>query len=398
MDSATDTNTGKRVRFNTDPTCPTKLSPLDRALFCANVTLASLPLTMKPLAQSHFDKFIKLRLEYDRLVSTKARLSREDYIPHSLRLNFELNASNRIKGNKDLNPEYIKMKETCAMRLDIYQSMVTDTMIELVDLELKTLTTVLATLYCKSISQILIGLILSKGPVCANWKEPILYKLICMTIDNKPDLLKHSGLEHTEFYEYFKIAAGSSMEVHVPNAEIHSAPEDLVILQPHAEQFQGILDALFTKSWDEFLLGKIERETELNVKEFVDKQLIEIETEDTLIDLSNEIIVDANIEALIARKVAAGIKPILAELNQLKKTTAKNVPGGAKATGPLPKNKTPATKQGKGKKGNENPKGSGKPAAAAGKDSKNANKDNKKKNGPNKRKNGKETTTKRTAQ
>jgi hypothetical protein len=44
------------------------------------------------------------------------------------------------------------------------------------------------------------------------------------------------------------------------------------------------------------------------------------------------------------------IKPILAELNQLKKTTAKNVPGGAKATGPLPKNKTLATKKGKGKK------------------------------------------------
>jgi hypothetical protein len=126
--------------------------------------------------------------------------------------------------------------------------------------------------------------------------------------------------------------------------------------------------------------------------------LTEDETEDTLIDLDNELIVDANIEALIARKVAAGIKPILAEFNQLKKTTAKNVPGGAKATGPLPKNKTLATKKGKGKKGNENRKESGKPAATAGKDTKNANKDNKKKNGPNKRKNGTEKTTRRTAQ
>jgi hypothetical protein len=95
-------------------------------------------------------------------------------------------------------------------------------------------------------------------------------------------------------YDYFKTAAGSSMEVHVPNAEIHAAPEDLAILQPHAERIQGILDALFTKSWDEYLLGKTERETELKVKEFVDKQ--SDETEDTLIDLDDEIIVDANIE------------------------------------------------------------------------------------------------------
>jgi hypothetical protein len=95
-----------------------------------------------------------------------------------------------------------------------------------------------------------------------------------------------------------------------------------------------MLDALFTKSWDEFLLRRTERETELNLTKFVDAMLKETATLKIVDDLDDEEMLDANLEALIAREVAAGIKPMLEELNQLKNTSAKNVPGGAKATGP----------------------------------------------------------------
>jgi hypothetical protein len=72
-----------------------------------------------------------------------------------------------------------------------------------------------------------------------------------MTIDTKPSLLKYAGLTLPEFYDYFKIAAGSSMEVHIPNEESPVAACDVILYQPHVERIQAILDALFTKSWDE---------------------------------------------------------------------------------------------------------------------------------------------------
>jgi hypothetical protein len=205
--------------------------------------------------------------------------------------------------------------------------------------------------------------------------------------------------QFSEFYEYYKKSTESSMDVHVPGEEIIVAPCDLLIYQPHVERIQAMLDALFTKSWDEFLLRRTERETELNLKKFVDQMLKETATRKIALQLDDEEMHDDNLEALVSKKVAAGLKPMRDKINQLE-TSAKNVPRGAKLAGPLPKNKTQVQtkKKGKDEKGTQIPKGRDKPAAAGGNDSSNAYKGKKKKNGANQSKNGKGKTKRRTAQ
>jgi hypothetical protein len=64
MDIATEpNNNGKRARANAQTRSSQRTSALQDARFAASVTLASLPATIKALAEPLLDTFLKLRIE-----------------------------------------------------------------------------------------------------------------------------------------------------------------------------------------------------------------------------------------------------------------------------------------------------------------------------------------------
>jgi hypothetical protein len=64
MDTATESNNnGKRARANAHNTSLQRTSALQDARFAASILLALLPATIKSLAESLLDKFLKLRVE-----------------------------------------------------------------------------------------------------------------------------------------------------------------------------------------------------------------------------------------------------------------------------------------------------------------------------------------------
>jgi hypothetical protein len=67
-----------------------KPTPYAKAKFTANVTLASLPLSIKSLAEHHVLVFLKLKTTLARLEKAKLKLADDSFTPHSARINFKL--------------------------------------------------------------------------------------------------------------------------------------------------------------------------------------------------------------------------------------------------------------------------------------------------------------------
>ena len=80
MDTATENNkNGKRARAKAKRASSQQSSAIEEARFAASILLASLPATIKHLAESLLDKFLKLRIELLSHEKTKSRLAKEDF-------------------------------------------------------------------------------------------------------------------------------------------------------------------------------------------------------------------------------------------------------------------------------------------------------------------------------
>jgi hypothetical protein len=110
MESATDTTqrqpdtantSNKRVHIASalSTRTPTSASdsPLAKAKLCANVTIASLPVTIKSLAEHYVFEYLQLKTSVARLETIKLNLANDSFIPRSARIKFAIGASTRAQ-------------------------------------------------------------------------------------------------------------------------------------------------------------------------------------------------------------------------------------------------------------------------------------------------------------
>ncbi len=93
MDTAMESNTnGKRARANAQKTSSQRTSALQDARFAASVLLASLPATIKSLAESLLDKFLKLRIELYNFEKKQIKIGQGGLPSHldTLQIRFEV--------------------------------------------------------------------------------------------------------------------------------------------------------------------------------------------------------------------------------------------------------------------------------------------------------------------
>jgi hypothetical protein len=94
MDTVTNTNpNGKCAQTDDDAELSKNASPLEKAKVCATVALASLPATIKSLAQDFHFTFLALRMGILCLSVTNDQLSQADFVPISVSVKFELTTS-----------------------------------------------------------------------------------------------------------------------------------------------------------------------------------------------------------------------------------------------------------------------------------------------------------------
>jgi hypothetical protein len=108
-----------------------------------------LPSAIKTLAYKANAKFLELRIHLRTLASTRARLLQHDFIPHSARIKFELNASKRVK--EQAGAEYQALAKRKSYALAIFQNTVKQNVSRVVNLEIKVCKDKVANEFCKGV-------------------------------------------------------------------------------------------------------------------------------------------------------------------------------------------------------------------------------------------------------
>jgi hypothetical protein len=90
------TNQGNiRVQFSDPKQLQTSDTPMGRAKFIVNVTITSLPLSLKPSAEQATRQYLSDLAELLRLTLNKAKLTNADFLPISARVKFKLRVTAR---------------------------------------------------------------------------------------------------------------------------------------------------------------------------------------------------------------------------------------------------------------------------------------------------------------
>ena len=191
MDFATELSPAspKRHRSEEADELPPSASAYERAKFAVKVTLASLPPTITSLAEEFHTKFLSLRIELRRLDLTKARLAKEDFVPNSTRIKFELGATTRVK--ESAAAEYTTLVAQTEIQVALFKAELKKQIVQLVELEIETAKTALRTLFCKSVAALAITVAIDHPTVdhtCAS-------DLVAHTFERHHDSL----LRHSEF-------------------------------------------------------------------------------------------------------------------------------------------------------------------------------------------------------
>jgi hypothetical protein len=156
MDTATKSNNnGKPAQANAHNTSLQLTSALQDARFATSVLLALLPATIKSLAESLLDKFLKLRIELYNFEKNKSRLAKDDFRPILTRFKFDLKSSSRVL--EHAKNEYETLEASCQMDLAVCKNQLKKSICSLVDLEIKVNKSDIATHFCVALSSLAIA-------------------------------------------------------------------------------------------------------------------------------------------------------------------------------------------------------------------------------------------------
>jgi hypothetical protein len=330
MDPATETNNnGKRVRIAPSTASPAQ-SAVEKAKFAVAVALTTLPSAIKTLAYKYNAKFLELRIHLRTLDSTKSRLLQEDFIPHSARINFELNASKRVQ--EQAGAEYQALAEQASYALAIFKNTIKQKIARVVDLEIQVCKDEIAREFCKAVFAI-------AGAFAINHPH--------LDVANTRDLIylvfeKHFAvlLEFTElpdaqsFFNLFKTATELNEEAH-EHATLSLDRQHPV--EPGEEPLRNLLEALFVQSWNAYLGVKAEQQRQLDLQEFLEVSLKTTATEVVAMELDSLTLESPELQEFVNSAIAAKTKGLQTQVSKLNnQLNAKNQNKGAKKPGAQP--------------------------------------------------------------
>jgi hypothetical protein len=365
MDPATEANpNGKRVRFNAaqnqQPTA------IEKAKLPVSVSLASLPPPIKTLAIKYNSSFLQLRIDLRNLEATHSRLAKEDFIPHSARFKFDLNASDRVK--EQASEPYKALVEQADVALLLFKSAAKKQIVRVVELEILTTKQAIAKLFCDATGILAIAFTIHH-PTMMNYQAPALIYLVFDR--HHQSLLEYSEIQPDSPQHYFNLLH----EAHpVPSGLYESQtlePHDIAAVEPAEERFKDLLDALFCRSWNAYCAAKTDTLRNLELQEFCEERLKEQATATVAMDLDAVTADSPELAKAVSDQVALSTKSLQAQvtrltnkLNQLQES--KNKPPGANQSSAQPKKKKDSPQQATAR---TKPKAAAQKAAAAANDS-----------------------------
>lgn len=371
MDIATEpNNNGKRARANAQTRSSQRTSALQDARFAASVTLASLPATIKALAEPLLDTFLKLRIELYNLEENKSRLSKADYSPISTRFNFNLSTSTRVL--EQANDQYETLSDRCQMDLAVCKDNLKKSISSLVDLEMKVIRDDISKHFCVSIGSLAVACAIATPTIESRFADDLVF----LVFDSHyAMLLDYSEITDVQtFFNLFKTATAHPAE---PYENSTLCVERARAVSPIENSFKDLIHILFVRTWQTYLATKDQAERDLELQAFVEDRLKRSATEPVAMELDNITADSPALDALISSKISVHEKrmeKMMSRLSmQVKTAIPKNRNASANPNARTKKAGKPKSKS-KGPQADAAAKGTGKNKQTKGK------KQNKKKN------------------
>jgi hypothetical protein len=330
MDTATENNeNGKRARANAQRASSQRSSAIEEARFAASILLASLPATIKPLAESLLDKFLKLRIELLSHEKTKSRLAKEDFRPISTRFKFDLNTTTRVK--EQANAEYEALSDSCQVDIAVCKNQLKVSICKLVDLEIKVIKSAIATHFCEAVGTLAIACAISSHTI----EDHLADDLVFFTFDEHHEtLLRYSEiLEAQEFYTKFKTA---TLHPSAPHEHGTLSAARARGVRHISESFKPLIETLFVRTWKAYLAVKDQDARDIHLQAFVENRMKTTATEPVAMELDTITADSPALENLIDSRISAKEKRIdkmISRLtNQVNSATQKNLSKGASSS------------------------------------------------------------------
>jgi hypothetical protein len=314
---------------------------------------ASLPSTIKTLASGYFTKFLELQIHLRSLISTKSRLDQDNFVPHLAHVNFELNASKRVKEKADA--QYQALAQQAEIALAIFKERAKAQIVGLVKLEIKVCKDNIAVIFCHAANTLACALAINHPTVDSANAADLVYLVFEA---HHLELLEFSELPSAQaFFNLFKTAASIPTEAHEHGT---LSLERQHALEAAGDTLKNILSALFTRSWSAYLGVKAEQQRQLELQEFVETSFKKTATIPVAMDIDQITLDSPALKEFISKEITGKTKGLQAQVSSLQnKLHAKNKTSGANKAGAQSTNK----------KGSKNPSSRSKkdtaPAAAA---------------------------------
>jgi hypothetical protein len=375
MDTATESNTnGKRARGNAQKPSTQRTSALQDARFAASVLLASLPATIKSLAEPLLDKFLKLRIELYNSEKNKSRLSKDDFRPISTRFKFNLKSSSRVL--EQATTEYETLENNCQIDLAVCKNQLKKSICSLVDLEIKVNKSDIATHFSVAVGSLAIACAIA-SPITEKY---VAEDLIYLTFEKSHEsLLAHS--EIIDLQTFFDILNKATEQPNEPYQHGTLSADRIRAVSPLEETFKDMINILFVRTWKAYLSAKDRDERDQELQAFVEDRLKRSATEPVAMQLDNITTESPALEDLINTRISAREKrmeKMISRLsNQVNAVTQKNRPASAH---PNARTNQTGKPKGKGPKADAPVKDTNKSKRTNGNKKKNTKRTNSKKN------------------
>ena len=324
--AATRNGSLKQARFNKDPTdvssTPSQQTTTPFALatsFLKSHTASLHPETKTIVEKFHFE-FIKLKS----YVLTKKNLiqrmeTEDDSTPRSCRLNFKLNPSDDIS---EL-PEFLELQGETTSLVNDLQKQLKKQVIKHTKMEVKAKEEKIKLHYIKAFCIITQALLAEIGITTG------IDAKVHLIIDHlRQDVLKHSGLNHTEFLtKYMELYNIETM----PNYALHQvigadgAPTLAATVNPQDEKIFNHLKNFYVVTWDQYINQYTKNEIGLDIRKLHDDTFQTKKCKDVTMILESKMSADRRtLQALIKSEATIQTRTLQQELSEIKRSL--NIP------------------------------------------------------------------------
>jgi hypothetical protein len=246
------------------------------------------------------------------------------FIPTSARIKFQLVASERVK--EQAPAALTTLIEDSEYILAVFKADIKKRVIRLLDLEIKVADEALQLCFCTAVA----ALGVATSIHVFNCDNRLAKNLVTATIEDHQELLQHTGISAApntdrstaqEFFGILKTVTNDGAAEHVVGT---LDPASKILVAPAIPDFKSTLEALFLRSWDQYLVKKAETARQICVQEFVQEQLVENITADVAMDLEGITQNSQKLDEYISSKITAGTKKLQAKVDRLSEKANSN--------------------------------------------------------------------------